>query len=427
MVVASGDRIGEGLWKTPAVPLHGPAPWAGLRHFRTVSLGPASVGRPPALLILGGRLGNEYRNDVWCSKDGGVSWDIVSPHEGRQTSDGRAVWRKWPGREGHAAAGAWKIDGGGLSSVVYVVGGLGPTSPPYADVWASEDLGKSFVCTCASAPFGKRVSSGLAACPGRPQRLMLVGGGWNDDVDHWDCWISLDVGSSWSELQTPNNTAQRRQPAVAFFRLGMFVIFGGHNRRAPYEDAWVAKLRWLKKDAEWKRLGVRVGPDDEALEDLADNERPWFLTHCTAVDLLSGEFTGFAPRGLLALGRMPSCITLGRLPSEEESDVRVELSVPRLPAHCRAAPGPPDSAPDLHLLLASDARRLYVLTEAAIWATGGAAGAEHAGLRGQRRLLERIAQRLEEKHGLPSDLWHRLSVAIFGPEPSPPRPPQLPR
>jgi len=219
----------ECLWHG-AVGSAGAAPWSGtgLQNFGVVTLGPAVTGRAPVLLVLGGRSGSSFRNDVWRSMDGGLSWEAVSPHdEGQAASNGRVVRKKWAGRESFAAASGCLVEGGRLKGLVYVIGGMGSARAPYSDVWVSEDLGKSFMCMCAEAPFGRRLNSGLATCPGAPEKLCLVGGGWTTGPTYWDCWLSVDGGFHWCEVGTPDNAVQRHCPALIFPRPGTLLVLGG--------------------------------------------------------------------------------------------------------------------------------------------------------------------------------------------------------
>lgn len=406
MVVARDDRFGEGFWQGPAKSVTRSVPWAGMTGFQTIVLGPPAVGRPPILLIMGGRWDSTYRNDVWRSRDGGGTWEEASSNEEGQAVDGGRIRSKWAGREGFAAAGGWKAGDGLLKSMVYVVGGLGARSPPFADVWASDDLGKTFVRMCSDAPFGSRVSSGLAVCPGKPHRLVLVGGGWNDDIARWDCWLSMDAGESWTEIQTPDNSMQRRMPVLSFTRLGTLLVLGGHNRRTSYDDAWVARLQWTKKLASWQRFQVLIGEDP--LEEMQDSDRPWFLNHFSAVDLRGGVFIGFGSAGVVATGELPACVFVGKTPvepwPEEQLRISVSLNPARLPFSCSLQSY---ISSNLRLLIPADALRLYVFTERAIWVTGGSASDTHAEIRRQHRILRSCGLQLQVANNFPVEIWDR--------------------
>lgn len=348
--IGRGLTFGEALWCGQLERLQRAPPWHGLRNFRAVSLGPVVRGRAPVLLVLGGCGVGGYGNGVWRSVDAGVSWEEVSPNdEGYVGNDGRVLHRKWCGRESFAAAGGWTEDTGTLQGLVYVVGGLGP-SAPMGDVWASEDLGKTFLCTCSEAPFGRRVGSGLAVCPGFPQRLVLVGGGWGPSPDRWDCWLSLDAGEHWTEVETPENSLQRRQPALFFPWRGTLVVLGGRDQEnGPFKDAYAAKVQWQRRTALWRPLQVNVAREvgEESLDMIPWDECPWFLSHFTVYDPRTGEFvgmSGLASKSPLAVGRLPKRLLLGplertpgktgtlvasvrtypsRLPGDEEEDMLV--------------------------------------------------------------------------------------------------------
>lgn len=416
MALANEDRFGEGFWKTGFFPFCSRAPWAGLRNYRTLSLGPAAPGRPPILLVLGGRRGVSYRNDVWRSRDIGQTWEEASPNDEGHAFNGQRIRRKWGGREAFATSAGWMVEGDRLKSLVYVVGGLGPSSPPYSDVWVSEDLGKKFVRMCASAPFGPRVHSGLAVCPGRPRRLVLVGGGWNDDVESWDCWMSMNAGESWDEIRTPINSFQRRMPVVFFTRLGTLLVLGGHNRRVASDDAWLAKVQWLKTEVTWQRFQVYVGVEKTPLEDIEAETRPWFLNHFSVFDLREGVFTGFDPGSRrLALGQLPTVALRGKTPDSFRKDsLNIYISF-----HDVQLPVRPSrrfvTQPSIHLLLPPDAMRLLVVTDTeGIWSTGGKAQEEHGELRRQLRLLEMLGLQIERAYGLPAEVWDRAVVALLG-------------
>ena len=85
------------------------------------------------------------------------------------------------------------------------------------------------------------------------KQVVLVGGGWNSAPEHWDCWISSNVGETWTEILTPSNELPRRQVVVAFVASALLVL-GGHNRREPVVDAHLATIDWFSGTAIWQPL-----------------------------------------------------------------------------------------------------------------------------------------------------------------------------
>uniref|UniRef100_A0A7S4WDS0 Uncharacterized protein n=1 Tax=Alexandrium monilatum TaxID=311494 RepID=A0A7S4WDS0_9DINO len=470
-------RLGEGLWHAAAVapvcgPSEEPAPWAKRSGFRVTSLGPlASAPRsPPVLLVMGGQVGPLYRNDVWRSDDEGRRWQEASPHEdGRRSGSGFEAATKWAAREGFACASGWSSRRGGKQSVVYVACGVGARSA-FADVWASEDLGRTWSRTCAAAPFGRRKNPGLAVCPDSPLKLVLCGGmPWAGEsvgaagVVIADCWLSDDAGFSWTRLNFPLAVPPRAGPVVAFTTASTLLIMGGlgDSKYASFSflpsnvehealsDIYVARIDWSARRALWAPLTVRT---------------PMGFTCFSAVfDRRCGEFMAFSRPSEVFLGRVPEEVLLGRLedngipmteeleeleqycsscaahlaeagshmgrppaavcaadprqPGDEKRDWReVEVRVERLP-HM----GVPLAEEAFFIpLLPADGLRLVVLSEDRVLATPGrsAEGVPRSRpapsmLRRQWVFLWWLGRQLEQQVGMPSELWARVVAALF--------------
>lgn len=354
--------------------------------------------------------------------------------------------------------------------MVYVVCGVGARST-FADVWASQDLGKSWERTCAAAPFGRRRNPGLAVCPESPLKLVLCGGmPWVGDafqaaggVVAADCWLSDDAGASWTQLNFPSAVPPRAGPLLVFTTASTLLVMGGlgDSKYASFDfqlaqvahealaDIYAARVDWAERRARWAPLTVRT---------------PLGFTCFSAVfDRRTGDFLAFSRPPEVFLGRVPEEVLLGRLedngiPMKEElvelehycSSCTMQLAeagshMGRPPAAvCAADPRQPgdekrdwrevevrvDPLPHFKLtlgpeayfqaVLPADSLRLVIFSEDEVLATPGqiAGGAQHGrpaptALRSQWLLLWWVGRQLEQQYGMPSELWVRVAAALF--------------
>ncbi|CAE7732682.1 PSR1 [Symbiodinium sp. CCMP2592] len=370
----------------------GPAFLLGRRNFRALAVS-------ALLLVLGGRKGEHYQNDVWRSTDDGLHWEEVSAHEeGRSQEGGVTVRRKWCGREAFGAAAGCVA--GSMQGLVYIACGLGPARP-MEDVWVSEDFGRSFVRTCEIGPFGRRASPGLAVSPGKPQQVVLVGGGWNSAPEHWDCWISSNVGETWTEISTPSNELPRRQVVVAFVASALLVL-GGHNRREPVVDAHLATIDWFSGTAIWQPLTYKRGSSEEAVDEWLPGELPCFLSHCSVVDAHQGKIFGLTTGASYLVGALEPKTGVSDCPSLRIESGPLQKLLPRIVAsESVVSPSALGGGPlqqRLHILLPADVRRLYILEGDDAGQLVATCSARER--RRQERLLRPKASRLKGKCGL---------------------------
>lgn len=180
--------------------LAGQAPWPG-RCWSSVAALPGGL-----VLLLGGS-GAEggQLNDVWRSRDGGASWELLLEAA------------PWPARQGHGAAAL--PDG-----AVLVLGGLAAPGSALNDVWRSADGGASWERIAAAAPWQRRADFGLVARAGG-SLLLLGGSGGGGAVG--DAWESHDGGAAWSRL------VPRVRPAGGSGGGGERPPPPGQERRAP--------------------------------------------------------------------------------------------------------------------------------------------------------------------------------------------------
>ncbi|CAE7262390.1 HCN2 [Symbiodinium pilosum] len=282
------------------------------------------------------------------------------------------------------------------------------------DVWVSEDFGRSFVRMCAAGPFGRRVSPGLAVSPGKPQQVVLVGGGWNSSPERWDCWLSSNMGESWTEIPTPANELPRRQVVVAFLDSKLLVL-GGHNRREPVLDAHLATVNWFSETAIWHPLMYKQGSSDDVVDEWSPGEMPCFLSHCSAVDAYQRKVFGLTTGANYTLGTLD-------IPKTGASDcpsIRVAMRPLQslLPHASRASetavsPSALGAGPlqqRLHILLPRDRRRLYFLEGEEGWLLATSSLRQRYQ---QEQLLRPLSSRLEACWSLPGELWAKVLLFL---------------
>mmetsp|Transcript_110931 Transcript_110931/g.192343 ORF Transcript_110931/g.192343 Transcript_110931/m.192343 type:complete len:479 (+) Transcript_110931:136-1572(+) len=425
-------RFGQCFWQGALSPARVDPPWRGRANFRVLSLGPPRQGQQPLLFVLGGQLveTSEFRNDIWRSKDGGNKWAQVSPHEEGQRGEagsGYVMRTKWCGRVLFSAVAGWSAEHHHLVNIMYVVGGRSP-SAQLADVWASDDLGKSWTRMCAEAPFGPRIGAGLALGTTNMKELFLAGGYNNDDNGtFFDCWHSLDMGESWTRIPTPPELIPRWFPVLASVAENRVLLLGGQRGgQTPLFDAYLLNVSQKRKQYEYEWLPLTAyrdgpgGPTSGLLEDLAVQERPWLLSQNVAVDLVERQLVAVQIDNHIALVKFSSGLTAAN-EHLRQHDLRLEVEaisgkmpkeITKLPPQGHRKSFGTWQHP-FHVLLPADGMRLFFITGNMVWATGGSKQ-PHPEVMYQLRQLERIGLQLAEKYGLLNDVWCRVLIAVLG-------------
>jgi len=406
-VSCASDRLLGRVWPG-TLGLVGPLPRivAGRSGWRAVCVGPAREGQDPVIVFLGGRdEAGLHCNDVWLTNDQGLTWECSSPSE---VSDGphhiewyRLGRRKWVGREGHAVASGTLHN----RTSVYVACGMSRAGPR-ADVWFSEDLGRSWQCVCVGGPFGCRSGSSLAACPSDPRRLVLSGG-LPDGRSALDFWASTDGGSTWFGVVAPGTL-------LSSCALTLKPLPGNQSRLIVMADGGLCALTGSCKGQRCRKEGKydRNEKPFSAVATLDWNSRQaeWASLATTGLGAWSGQQAAVAHSAvghelvvLTSLGFQvahdPPVNGSGSLDFQLASGIRSALSA------------------DAHLLLPADGRRLFVLTGTGLWSTGGSSLATHEELGAQLNFLQLVGHRLMATHGLPDSLWRTKIVPCVLPDP----------
>lgn len=163
------------------------------------------------LIIMGGTVNLERRNDVWASHDLGLTWK-------QQTSAA-----DWMARNefGVAVVGHRIVLMGGASFMLF------------NDVWASDDAGKNWT-SLPAAPWSPRLRFGVVALP---QHIVLMGG-LSEDGLRDDVWSSLDGGQSWVLRSMTSPWTARAYPAVVALSDDSIILFGGSDVNGAKSDVW---------------------------------------------------------------------------------------------------------------------------------------------------------------------------------------------
>jgi len=168
------------------------------------------------IYVMGGRSGSTYLNDVWQSKDGGVTWAEV-------TADA-----PWAGRDGHATV----IDSRGT---IYVMGGrngIGRTTL-LSDVWRSTDGGKTWKEATPDAPW--RARDGLTAVIDSSGTIYLLIGAYGS-TPYNDVYQSSDGGATWT--QTTTNSPWRSGQTAVIDSRGTIYVMGGAYGSTSFSSVW---------------------------------------------------------------------------------------------------------------------------------------------------------------------------------------------
>jgi hypothetical protein len=226
--------------------------WAGRAGLQAAQVGGdlfVMGGRTPAPAQFDPFAGILW-NDVWRSRDSGVSWRRL----------GTAPWAP------RAYFRAVTKDG-----VMYVLGGQdqvsGQPSTFYNDVWASRD-GRSWTHVVEHAPWQAR--AGLSAVVSK-EWIYVLGGSNGDDVAiggsgrtlYNDVWRSRD-GRAWQQVTAGAQWTPRAGAAVVS-KDGYLYLLGGENGflctagpaglQCPYfNDVWRSR-----DGADWRQLTPAAG------------------------------------------------------------------------------------------------------------------------------------------------------------------------
>ncbi|MDD1719583.1 MAG: hypothetical protein LUQ25_05960, partial [Methanoregulaceae archaeon] len=195
---------------------------------------------PNGRIVVAGGFSSDagYLNDVWLSKDRGVTWKCAAEEAA------------WPPRADHA--GVVLPDGS-----IVIMGGFRDIQI-YNDVWQSTDAGVTWTCVNASPGWAAR--SGFPAVVLPDGSIVIMGGS-----DYWgnrfnDVWMSTDAGSTWTCVNaSPGWAARSGFPAVVLPD-GSIVIMGGYGVSQAYNDVWRstdAGSTWtrVRSDAGWELRG----------------------------------------------------------------------------------------------------------------------------------------------------------------------------
>jgi hypothetical protein len=178
------------------------------------------------LYILGSResAAETEGNDVWMM--------IYNASTNVQTWSQQTAAAQWFARD---SPGADTYTSAVLNTeIMTLAGGYTTTAGAVNDVWASSDLGKSWVQTTANAPWQPRDHGVLLAT--QAGVLIVTAGGFGEYQTN-DLWISLDGGITWGSCSGTNMTNSmtepwpaRKDPAAFLDSQGYLYISGGLNQ-----------------------------------------------------------------------------------------------------------------------------------------------------------------------------------------------------
>ena len=189
----------------------------------------SSVVLDGALYVIGGIDGKNNLNDVWKSKDGGVSWEQVAKEQ------------RFPVRRLHSSVV--------LGGAIYVIGGRQNGANRLNDVWKSEDGGVSWEQVTANTGFSKR--SGHSSVV-RYGAMYVIGGYTEYGESLSEVWKSENGGVSWKQIAT--GQFQGRHSHSSVVRDGDIYIIGGRNSRSSiyFDEVWKSE----NGGTDWKQVAT---------------------------------------------------------------------------------------------------------------------------------------------------------------------------
>ena len=131
------------------------------------------------------------------------------------------------------------------SGTVLLLGGRTVQQNPVADVWQSEDGGRTWDCLTTSADFGARFShsavrlSGNQAIGTLGADVVLVVGGSNGPSHFNDVWASSDA-LTWKKLTSSAAFSPRRDFSLLATLDGVLVLTAGHDTGKSFNDIFTS-------------------------------------------------------------------------------------------------------------------------------------------------------------------------------------------
>ena len=225
-----GDEDYSGSWT-----LVGNAAWSA-REYETSAVMPDG-----SIVLTSGEdaaTGN-YLNDVWRSKDNGVTWSLVNAS---------AAWTQRVYSSVAALPdGSLVLTGG--SNFVF------PTTFDVNDVWRSTDNGSTWTRVNASAGWIARERHKTLALPNGNLVLM---GGYNLPLGYRnDTWRSTNNGVTWSLMNASSGWTSRSDFAAVVMPDSSIVLLGGYDSSAISQrnDVW----RSTDEGATWTQMNASAG------------------------------------------------------------------------------------------------------------------------------------------------------------------------
>ncbi|WGK69028.1 kelch repeat-containing protein [Candidatus Haliotispira prima] len=178
----------------------------------------ASVVLNNEIFVIGGVVGgggpNGWKNDVWKSSDGGVSWSEVTANAG------------FSPRRGHAAVV--------LNNEIFVIGGSDNLGSIKRDVWKSSD-GKNWQEVTPDAGFSVRLFHTATVWN---NGIVVIGGHYGSGSIHkTEVWRSPD-GKDWIQVTEDAGIPARSSHATVVLGNEVIVIGGNGTQGKTLNDAW---------------------------------------------------------------------------------------------------------------------------------------------------------------------------------------------
>ena len=196
----------------------------------------ASVVMPDGTIILmGGKDGAGFKNDVWKSADNGTTWSLVNASAG------------WSGRQGHSVA--LMPDG-----TIVLIGGHAADGS-VNDVWQSADRGATWTCVNTSTGWVPRESQAIVVMP--DDSIVVTGGSeFGGFTQYNDVWRSDDRGATWNLITNNAAWQQRYGHRMVVMPDGSMVLTGGFTYGPGFwNDTW----RSTDAGATWTRVNASGG------------------------------------------------------------------------------------------------------------------------------------------------------------------------
>ena len=222
--------FGDETYTAPWTEMNASPGWVARMFHSSVAMPDGSI------VLMGGLLLHEIRNDTWRSTDNGATWTEMNASPG------------WSARYGHSSVVM-------PDASIVLMGGCYSDGPCRNDTWRSMDNGATWTQVNASVGWSARGIHSSVAMP--DGSIVLMGGFDGSPFIKNDVWRSTDYGATWTLVNASPGWSARRGHSSVAMPDGSIVLMGGESEppQSLINDTW----RSTDNGATWTQENVSAG------------------------------------------------------------------------------------------------------------------------------------------------------------------------